>query len=317
MEVVRMAHSIKQQIFESISSSFCPSESKHLMKSQGFHNYGEKIFSYSSMNRLKDVGSDFAKFIKENYNIKQVKDIKEVHCQAYLQSKIDNGCTSSTIKSYAQSIQKLGKCCLYHFGEKTQIDWKTDKTIYESNKNIGETAKIRTLSMDKNDFEKAIERGRDCQSKEALKVCWAFGLRSEEVVSIKIKDIRENSLVVSNAKGGRLRELDADTSEKKIALEKLKNFCDIQNRNPNESVFSIKKNSVNDYLQTNLRREGITKYNDAKTGIHSIRKSFANREYERLRGEGLSHKDAWGRVLNELGHGRDRMELFKIYVGKV
>lgn len=273
------------------------------------------------MNRLKDVGADFAKFIKQNYNIKLVKDIKTEHCEAFLQSKIDKGCSVSTVKSYAQSLQKLGKCCLYRFGEGSQINWKTDKAIYESvksNQEKGDSAKIRTLSMDKKDFEKVIESGRDCQSKEALKVCWAFGLRSEEVVSIKIKDIKEHSLVVSNAKGGRIRELSADTREKSIALSRLKEISDIKEgyRMPNENLFSIKKNSVNDYLQTNLRRLGITKYNEAKTGIHSIRKSFANREYQRFKSEGYSHREAWGKVSNELGHGKDRMELFKVYVGK-
>ena len=315
-----MGHSLKYQIFDSIGASFCPSQSKHMLKEQGTYDFGEKIFSYSSMNRLKDVGADFAKFVKQNYpQIKMVKDINSMHCEAFLKSKLDGGCSASTIKSYAQSLQKLGKCCLYNFGEKTKIDWKSDKSIYDNSKLEGQSAKIRTLSMDKKDFEKIVDYGRDCQSKDALKICWAFGLRSEEVVSIRGIDIREKSLIVSNAKGWRIRELSADTLEKREALSRLKELKSEHIKafmSGSERVFTIKKNSVNDYLQTNLRRSGITKYNDSKTGIHSIRKAFASREYERFRSEGMNHREAWGKVSNELGHGKDRMELFKVYVGK-
>lgn len=316
-----MSRNIKYQIHTSVEASFCPSQGKHMLKEQGVTDFGERIFSYSSMNRLKDVGSDFANFIKQNYpQIKLVKEIKSVHCEAFLKAKLDSGCTANTVKTYAQSLQKLGKCCLYRYGEGTQIDWKTDKNIYQNNIKLdGQTAKIRTLTMDKTDFDKAIERGRDCQSKEALKVCWAFGLRSEEVVSIRACDVKKDSLIVSNAKGGRTRELSADTHEKREALARL-NELKYSRENVFLSdkvrLFTIKKNSVNDYLQTNLRRAEITKYNDAKTGIHSIRKAFASREYERYRAQGLSHRESWGKVSNELGHGKDRMELFKIYVGK-
>lgn len=316
-----MSRNIKYQIHESIEASFCPSQGKHMLKEQGITDFGERIFSYSSMNRLKDVGSDFANFIKQNFpQIKLVKDIKSVHCEAFLKAKLDGGCTANTVKSYAQSLQKLGKCCLYRYGEGTQIDWKTDKNIYQNSIKLeGQTAKIRTLTMDQKDFEKAIEHGRNCQSQDALKVCWAFGLRSEEVVSIRACDVKKDSLIVSNAKGGRIRELSADTREKREALARLNELKDYRMNaftNDKINLFTIKKNSVNDYLQTNLRRAEITKYNDAKTGIHSIRKAFASREYERFRGLGFDHKEAWGKVSNELGHGKDRMELFKIYVGK-
>ena len=316
-----MTRNIKYQIHDSIEASFCPSVGKHMLKTQGINDFGERIFSYSSMNRLKDVGSDFANFLKQNYpTIKLVKDIKTVHCESFLKAKLDSGCTSTTVKSYAQSLQKLGKCCLYRYGERTQIDWSTDKNIYQNSAKLdGQTAKIRTLLMDKNDFDKALEKGRECQSKEALKVCWTFGLRSEEVVSIRACDVNEDSLIISNAKGGRVRELVADTDEKRTILARLNEIKESRMnafQNDKIGLFTIKKNSVNDYLQTNLRRAEITKYNDAKTGIHSIRKSFATREYDRFRAQGLDHKSAWGKVSTELGHGKDRMELFKIYVLK-
>ena len=170
------------------------------------------------------------------------------------------------------------------------------------------------------DFKLAMTKGRDCESKQALNVCYNFGLRSREVVGIRFQDIKENSLYVKDGKGGRHRELVADTPQKKACLEQLREYArnkgmTANGQDSNERVFKVKADSVNNYLNTTLRRAGITKYNEQKTGIHAIRKAFATSEYQRFRAEGLSHREAWGNVSEELGHGRDRNELFQVYVG--
>lgn len=308
-----MGHSLKSQMMYAIQSNFVPGVSKHALKSEGIKDFGGAIFSHSVKHRLNDVAKDFSKFVKEKYEIRLVKDIKTEHVEAYLKSKIDSGCKPTTVKGYAQSIKKIGECCLTQYGQKTKINWKSDPNLYQIKyNNKGESALMRTLKMEEKDYQTILKRATNCQSKECLQVCHAFGLRVEEVVSIKAKDVKENSLIVSNAKGGRIRELQADTPEKRSMLDKLQEKAkDLQ---VNERIWSIKKGSVNSFLNKSLKQSGITKYDECKTGVHAIRKNFATREYERYRSQGLSHKEAWGIVSNELGHGKDRMELFKVYV---
>lgn len=308
-----MGHSLKAQMMYAIQSNFVTGVSKHALKSEGIKDFGGAIFSYSVKHRLSDVAKNFSEFLKKEYGIKLVKDIKQEHVEAYLKSKIDSGCTPTTVKGYAQSVKKLGECCLAQYGQKTKIDWKADPQIYQIKYNDkGDSALMRTLKMEEKDYQSVIKNSRDCQSKECLQVCHAFGLRVEEVVSIKAKDVKEDSLIVSNAKGGRVRELIADTPEKRSMLEKMQDKTTYLGKEGR--LWGINKGSVNSYLNKNLKRLGITKYDDCKTGVHSIRKNFATREYERYRAEGLSHQEAWGIVSSELGHGKDRMELFKVYV---
>ena len=56
----------------------------------------------------------------------------------------------------------------------------------------------------------------------------------------------------------------------------------------------------------------IEKYTD--TSIHSIRKLYAQEEFDRLRKEGLEIKQALGEVSVLLGHSDNRFELMKEYV---
>ena len=308
-----MGHSLKSQMMYAIQSNFVPGVSKHALKSEGIKDFGGGIFSHSVKHRLNDVAKNFSEFIKKEYGIKQVKDIKTEHVEAYLKNKIDSGCTPTTVKGYAQSVKKLGLCCREQYGEKTKINWESDPQIYQIKHNEkGDSAMMRTLKMEEKDYQSVLKNARGCQSKECLEVCHAYGLRVEEVISIKAKDVKADSLIVSNAKGGRVRELQADTPEKRAILEKMKEKALYLGENG--KLWNVNKGSVNSFLNKNLKRLGITKYDDCKTGVHSIRKNFATREYERYREKGLSHREAWGIVSSELGHGKDRMELFKVYV---
>lgn len=315
-------HSLRSQIDHAIHSNFRPGMSKHSFKSENGKDYGATIFSHSELKGLKDLSKNLSGFIKENYpEIKKVVDIKQEHLDAFMKSKTAD-CRQTTLKTYAVNLEKIGKCC----NEKYNIplkDWKVDKEVYTIDKSSykdNQDARMRTLAMAPGDFKLAMTKGRDCESKQALNVCYNFGLRSREVVGIRFQDIKENSLYVKDGKGGRHREMVADTPQKRACLEQLREYAQTKGmtangQDSNERVFKVRADSVNNYLNTTLRRAGITKYNEQKTGIHAIRKAFATSEYQRFRAEGLSHREAWGNVSEELGHGRDRNELFQVYVG--
>lgn len=314
-----MRHSLNSQFGNAIHSNFEKGQSKHSFKCENGRDYGPTIFSNSEVKGLRDLAKNLSGFLKENYpNVKMVRDIKQEHLDAFMRAKSET-CRPSTLKTYATNLNKLGKCCDARFGVQMK-DWKVDPKVYEKVSDKSDNAKLRTLAMNPDDYKAAMAHGQDCQSKRALDVCNAFGLRSREVVKLRVMDVRPNSLFVKDGKGGRSREIYADTPQKRECLDKLREYASTRcmdgqgNQIKEGRIFTIKKDSVNNYLQTNLRRAGITKYNEQKTGIHAIRKGFATNEYKRFRALGLGHREAWGRVSEELGHGRDREELFRVYV---
>ena len=317
-------HSLESQINHAISKNFKRGMSKHSYKRENGRDYGAIIFSDSEKKGLIDLSKNLSGFIKKNYpNIKKVIDIRQEHLDAFLKSKTAN-CRQTTLNTYAVNIEKIGKCCnsVYKIPLKK---WKAEKEVYTIDKSSlkgNQDARLRTLVMKTEDFNLAMSKGQMCESKQALYVCYNFGLRAREVVGIRLQDIKENSLYIKNGKGGRHRELIADTPQKKACLENLREYTKnrgitAKGKDKTERIFKVKADSVNNYLNTTLRRAGITKYNSQKTGIHAIRKAFATSEYQRYRAEGLNHRKAWGNVSEELGHGRDRNELFQVYVGNI
>ena len=63
-----------------------------------------------------------------------------------------------------------------------------------------------------------------------------------------------------------------------------------------------------------MDRCNMQEYKEHKTSVHSMRKAFAQREYDRYKSEGLEPKQAWDRVSEQLGHGKNRDDLYKVYV---
>ena len=58
----------------------------------------------------------------------------------------------------------------------------------------------------------------------------------------------------------------------------------------------------------------FTEYKEAKTGVHAIRKMYATEAYLERINSGMGKEEAWGEVSEILGHGKDRMDLFRVYV---
>lgn len=297
---------IKAQFFHAIDCSFKEGVSKHSYKKEYGNDFGNRIFSYQTRSNLKDTARDFASFMKQNHGeIRFVKDIKKEHVSEFLQSKTSS-CSAKTLQQYQTRLDKIGKCCAEIF--KKEIDYKV-----KAPEPVSKNEKVRTLAMDRNDLAKVLETGKKSDSLMAIKLSEAFGLRVSETIKIRPKDIQNDTLHIVKSKGGRDRFLEIRTSHQREVLNELKHFRDVPNNKP---ILKVKADSVNNYLHRNLERNGISKYAEHKTGLHSIRKMYATERYNELRSTGLNHRKAWDKVSDELGHGKKRDDLFKIYVVK-
>ena len=294
-----MGHSMKHQMLNAIEQSFRPGESK---RTADEIKRSETVYSFQYRENLRDIASDFSKFMKDNYkDVKLLKDIAPVHVEAYLKEK-DKTVSSATLTAYKSGLEKIGKCASNVY--RTRINLKSD---YQA----APKEKIRDIAMKQEDYKalmKATE-SRPCQSRLAVELARVFGLRVCEVVKITPRDIKGNVLHIHESKGGRSRDLKIKTEEQRAVIEKL-NQLETSKSKP---YIQVKEDSVNKWLGDNLKKIGITVYNEAKTGVHAVRKMYAEERYQENREKGMDHKKAWGEVSVELGHSEDRESLFRTY----
>ena len=276
---------------------------KHSIKANGQMD-GTRIFSYADRENLKDVASNFSNFMKENYNdVKMVKDIKPEHIQSFLNSK-SNNCSRKTLEQYGSKFNKLENLVNSTYG--TNVNYKGFVIPVAK-----ENTKIRNVAMSKSDFQKLQNGFSNSKSsaKVAIELSAKCGLRVSETVKLQGRDINleKNTIHVADGKGGRDRDVPIRSEDKQY-------FANLKaSVGATERICPIQSDSVNKAVQRCMERVGISeKYQD--TSIHSIRKMYAQQEFDKYREQGMEIDKALGQVSVQLGHSENRLELMKEYV---
>lgn len=298
-----MGRNLKYQFLNAINSNFKEGMDKHSIKANREMN-NTRIFSYSDRKNLIDVASNFSNFMKTNYSeVKQVKDVKADHIQSFLNSKA-NSCSNATLKQYESKFNKLENVV---------------NNTYNINANYKgfvvpastENTKIRNTSMSREDFNKLQQSFSNSNSsaKTAIELTARCGLRVSECTKLQGRDIKLSKGVINvvDSKGGRSREVPIRPQDKAYFTDLKSQYGDM------ERICPVQPDSINKAIERKLEELNLKeKYED--TSIHSIRKMYAQDEYDRLREEGNSISDSLKEVSVLLGHGEDRMELMKQYV---
>lgn len=298
-----MGRNLKYQFLNAINNNFKEGMDKHSIKANGQMD-GTRIFSYADRENLKDVASNFSNYMKENYSeIKMVKDIKAEHIQSFLNSKVDT-CSKKTLEQYASKFNKLENVVNNTYN----INANYKGFVVPPGK---ENTKIRNVAMSKEDFKK-LENGfansKSC-AKEAIQLSSKLGLRVSECTKLQGRDINleKGTVHVADGKGGRDRDITI-RAEDKVYFANLRASVDDRER-----ICPVQNDSINKAVQRCMERIGISeKYQD--TNIHSIRKMYAQEQYDRYREQGLEINQALGQVSVDLGHSENRLELMKEYV---
>lgn len=298
-----MGRNLKWQFLNAIENNFKEHMDKHSIKANGQMD-GTRIFSYSDRENLRDVASNFSNWMKENHSdIKMVKDIKTEHIQGFLNSKADS-CSRKTLEQYCSKFNKLENLVNNTYG--TNASYKG--FVVPATK---ENTKIRNVAMSKKDFEKLQNGFSNSKSsaREAIQLSAKLGLRVNETVKLQGRDInlKENTVHINKSKGGRSRDVPIRNEDKQY-------FANLKaSVGATERICPVQSDSINKAVQRCMERVGISeKYQD--TSIHSIRKMYAQNEFDRYRAEGMEIDKALGQVSVQLGHSENRLELMKEYV---
>ncbi|MGL5477892.1 MAG: tyrosine-type recombinase/integrase [Clostridium sp.] len=302
-----MGRNIKYQLKTAVESNFTPGAKKHsIKKSLGTDN--TRSYSYADRKNLIDFTANFSNWLKEAHNeIKLVKDIKSSHVQEFLNSKAKE-CSYATVKQYMSKANKMQNIINKTYGCNNKLNIEIPKSL--SSKQV-----LRDQQMSVKDYEKihsVMKIGGN--GYKALEIGRNFGLRVSEIVKLQKRDIdiKKNEIRVIDAKGGRDRTVRLMTEDQVRVAKSLYNSVE----RDLDRIVPVRANSINMALNRAMYKLDIK--NDYKeTSFHSIRKLYAQEEYNRLRENGCNIKEACEKVSEQLGHSRERgndKELISRYI---
>lgn len=311
-----MARNLKYQFKYAIEQSCRMGADKHSMKRNSAENgnKGSRTVSFSDRKNLIDTSANFANWMKENHSdIKELKDVTSNHVQEFINEKAQT-CTSQTVQQYQSRFSKLEKLVNNTYTN-ANVNYSNTVTPTATNN----TEKMRCKTMSDSDYNKLNNyMSNNCRSDngaKAIQLSYHAGLRVSECAKLQQRDIKINengtaTVHVADSKGCRSRDVHIVNKDSVQALTQIRDSV----ANPYDRVVPIQSESINRAINRAMDRCNMQEYKAHKTSVHSLRKSFAQREYDRYKDEGLEPKQAWDRVSEELGHGKNRDDLYKAYI---
>lgn len=310
-----MSRNLTSQLKYVVNSSFYGDEltgrkggfksSKHSDKRNNTKN--GKIYSYNQKDNVESVAKEFGVFMKEHYpNVRNVSDLNERYANEFIIYK-SNTVGTSTLNYYRSSLNTISECCNNTF-KSCDISLSTQKIEGVSNE------KVKTVSFTKEDL--SVLKNSYVENStgwKAISIIQAAGLRVSEVAQLKNSDIeiKDNiaSVHVSCGKGGRERTVNVVKKEYVDTLEYIKN-------NNNENLFTCKSSSIDQNIHRHIQSSNLSQ-NYNYNSCHSIRKFYAQESFDSYRSQGYSIDESASKVVGNLGHSENRVELVKVYIQNI
>lgn len=262
------------------------------------------IFSRRTSENTVEKSKTFTKFLKENYNIKYVKEITPEMCISFLDSRKTQN--QKTISSYKNMLYKVNIAIQKKFG--CSGFYNLDVENYKVQNS--EKSNSKRLYSDQ-DIQKILSV--ESKYSNELKFMSVLGCRVHELCNIKVKDIDlKNMIVFIKGKGGR-------PSFRPILPTEI-NFIKslVKDKNDNEKVFNVPNDEkkTRQVIGSEIRK--ITKELGLpiSSKCHEFRKYASQIYFNYLVNFcGYSVKDAEEITISKLlSHGENREDLKKIYL---
>lgn len=289
-------------VFNKLNDTDFDSVGKREFKELGQNK--EFIFSRRTAENTVEKSKTFVKFLKENYNIKYVRDITPEMAKSFLDSR--NTQNQKTISSYKNMLYKINVAIQLKFGcegfyNKEIENYKIDNSEKSNSKRLYSNQDIqKILSV-------------DSKYSNELKFMSILGCRVHELCNIKVKDIDlKNLTVFVKGKGGRPSFRPILPTEINFIKELIKDKC------KDERVFKVPLNEkkTRSIIGNEIRR--ITKFLDLpiSSKCHEFRKYAAQNYFQYLVNScGYSVRDAEEITVSKLlSHGANREDLKNIYL---
>lgn len=332
--------SIVREVSESLRAIDKIGESKRAARRAG----DTGIHSTKQMSNTMSDAQNFAKWVRDEYKILSLNDVKQEHYKSYVSHLQSKGVSNGHIRNIETSLRLLEKGVQKH-SERPNSHLKCSEgfcpekrlVTYQRNENAQNRAYSPSEMMQ-------IRMHCSPEVQKSVDLMQNLGLRVRESVYVRVEHfVRDQGVWYLNiengagiTKGGRHRKIPVPR-EFELRLERL-----LQNKSPEQRVVAVASTTVRDGVNAACKKASIEQNN---RGTHGFRHSYARSRMEQL--STPAHQQMMARILEncesdrkadygilkmedkqlyqetkevmdkihgELGHGKDRWELAVRYL---
>lgn len=250
------------------------------------------IHSINSLKANLNTWIEASKFIKAEFGVKNIYDIRAQHIGAYLQQKMEQpGLKVSSYMDVCSRLEKFGVALRWESGA-TDGRYSFSDTIkdYREEGKVILTENTKVNRAFENPAAVANAMTNPLHS-TAAQIMYQGGARISEVSELKERNLlANNQILLTNTKGGEKRKITvASDVFQKVFTE-------------------IKKNGAFKIDQETFRldiKQASTKTGECvENGPHGLRYNFAQNEYKKCLNNGMTVQQAKLHVSEKLGHHR-------------
>jgi integrase len=287
---------------------------------------------YETRYRYISAEERFIKFTAKDCKLQKLKNVKDKHLEKYIDHlKNEKGASDKYIKTELSGIR------FFHNHTPETKNRLEDSTVFNRRAGLGSTPDNKNIdrAWSEREVEEMKDKANSLNRKEiarVIEVVRATGSRINEIVTLRDSDLRralkEDSLHLTNTKGGVPRDVPLTDRSKKVFEEVLEEtqrggYAFTPQRYVEEHKIHSFKKSVQNFIY-NHREEiqdedrsesahNVKKDSKGSLTVHGLRHSFAREQYFALKDAGFSSDLAKEQVSEMLGH--HRREITEVYLG--
>lgn len=256
------------------------------------------IYSIETRKQVLNHWVQCANYAKENFDIRDIRDIRADHVGAWLNSKIESDLTTKTIKNMCGSMEKFGVALRRQHGD-PDGRYNFSDSIQEARE------EARAVLRDNPPVNRAFEN--PAQLAQNLRVTvhsigadlmYQGGARISEVSELRAD---RNMLGIDPATGkGRIKLTNTKNGKIREILVPADLYRAVEREIAEKGVFRFDK----DAFRADLRETCYKTGENADNGPHGFRYNYAQNRYQELIRQGYTAQHAKYIVSRELGHGR-------------
>lgn len=301
-------------------------KTKNLTKQADHNRASSNINSLGCINRYNAAEYRLCRWLGENTELKNLKNLSAKYIYPYIESLFDRDCKTSYIRTEMAGIR--------HFHGLTH-----SKNILPSNRDLGISEK-NDYEFDRSflpeEFDEMIKVAYSMKRYDVIIVAYLgryFGLRFEKAVTLRLYQledaIRYKQLHLINTKGGRPRDVPVDRAIQEKILhdlvvylrssgKKSKDYliCDNHKHSVKKEKASLQnwRSNHSDKLIDPNRREYVNpgcKPRVKRPSWHSLRHLYFQENRRRLMAEGgMTERQVENEMSERLGHSRNDVKKF-------
>jgi integrase len=310
-------NSLRDNLQYCISQNIAFGTSKKNDKDNNLNKDHTKIYSLEDCKGLRDTVKNLCNYLEKTHpEVTKVKQLTSQLIQEWIDYR-NLKWSNRTKETHESHLKKINKLVNKTFKSCKKLDFCKDLDFHKVEHK--KESKKRDIVMERKDLDllKQSFEGSKSEALVGLQLAESLGLRALEIVNFRASYIDiENKRVIlprgaeSGTKGGRGRTIEIQDKYMPLfqLIYKVYGDKDIK-------LMSITEDSYNQAIRRKMKELGLNeKYKD--TTNHSIRKLWATELYRGLLDKGYPDCiKTFDIVSQQLGHGENRHDLYKVYIG--